>query len=449
MTPSNTGFKLDIHDQRDALYAELHSRPFQTIPSPSKIGYLAVMITPDQKAAEFQNFQRLYEYFGVVPPEEDSMCTVVEFDGFKVRREKHFEFTTYMVIDETNACVKPFVDNALSLLPEEWIASLPGKVIASFHIEVGDVRACPEPSLQDVKGYFEGMRLIGSQPQNGDAQVWTSFQIHSDGCARFLIYNRNMSDSQLGRLILRLIEIETYRLMALLSLPLARRYNAELGTMDQSLAEVTARLSESKEELDEPKLLAQLIDMASWVEAARAKTTFRFSATQAYYDLVTSRLGALKEDEVSGHLTINEFMTRRLSPAVSTCQATSSQLESLSRRIDRVSDMMRTRVELSIQAQNQDLLTSMDKRSEIQLMMQHTVEGLSVAAISYYTVGLIKFLIVALYDSGVQFDKNIAVGLSVPFVIAGVWYATRRIHRRFLKLAIAQAEAGSKKASKD
>ena len=175
--------------------------------------------------------------------------------------------------------------------------------------------------------------------------------------------------------------------------------------------------------------------MAAWVEAARAKTTFRFSATSAYHDLVLKRLAELKEDEVSGHLTITEFMTRRLTPAVRTCKATSEHLENLSRRIDRVSDMMRTRVEMSIQSQNQHLLASMDRRSKIQLAMQHTVEGLSVAAISYYSIGLLKYLIEAAYDNGAPINKSLAVGITVPLVIGGVWWATRRIHKRFLKLA--------------
>jgi uncharacterized membrane-anchored protein len=104
--------------------------------------------------------------------------------------------------------------------------------------------------------------------------------------------------------------------------------------------------------------------------------------------------------------------------------------------------MMRTQVEMSIQSQNQQLLTSMDRRSKIQLAMQHTVEGLSVAAISYYSVGLLKFLIEAVYDKGVNFDKSLVIGLSVPLVVGGVWLATRRIHKRFLLLAKAREEKG-------
>lgn len=102
--------------------------------------------------------------------------------------------------------------------------------------------------------------------------------------------------------------------------------------------------------------------------------------------------------------------------------------------------MMRTRVELSIQSQNQQLLASMDQRSKVQMMMQHTVEGLSVAAISYYTIGLIKYLLEAAYNSGVSLNKDLLLGISVPVVIGLVALTTRKIHKHFLQLAHDQAD---------
>lgn len=440
MQVESNQYGLEMHPMRETLYLELHSRPFQVIPSPSRITYLAVLCDHAVRETQFAHFQSLFAYFDEAPPEEDSVCLEVEFGSLRIRREKHMEFTTYTFISE-GVCAgdDPFSCSGASRLPAEWLATLPGTVVAGFHVSIEDAREQPEPELPVVKGFFEGMRLVGSSPQNGDAQIWTTFQLHSDGFGRFLIYNRRMSDSQLGRLTQRVMEIETYRLMALLALPLARQYNPMLTEMDRQLAETTSELA-ANSGLDERELLGKLTDMAAWVEACRAHTTFRFGATRAYNALVMSRLEELREDEVSGHLTITEFMTRRMTPAVRTCESVSERLENLSRRIDRVSDMMRTRVELSIQGQNQDLLASMDRRSKIQLMMQHTVEGLSVAAISYYTVGLIKYLLEALYDSGVNIDKSLAVGISVPVVIGLVWIATRKIHKKFLALATERAE---------
>ncbi len=430
---------MKLHPQRDSLYAELHSRPFQVIPTPSRVTHIAVQCTEDEKHQQFTHLCELCEALEIAAPLKDSICIELEAGPLKIRREKHMEFASYTFIclpdPAGQGSASPFEQMAISLLPSGWLSRLPGLVVAAFHVAVEDGRDQRDLMLPVVKRYFEGMRLVGSSPQNGDARVWTTFQLHSDGFGRILVYNKKMSDSQLGRLVQRLMEIETYRLMALLALETARKFSPALAEMDAELAAVTGRLALRSQAHNEQEILSQLTDMAARVESCRADSTFRFSATQAYHALVMQRLSELREDEVSGHLTISEFMTRRLTPAVRTCEAVGKRLEDLSRRIDRVSDMMRTRVELSIQAQNQQLLASMDRRSRIQLMMQHTVEGLSVAAISYYAVGLVKYLLEAFYNRGIEFDKSLVLGLSVPLIVGTVWFFTRRIHRHFLRLA--------------
>ena len=421
---------LQHHPMLQALYDEMHSRPFQVIPSPARITHLAILCDDEQSERQFKQLRRLYAHFGEVPPEYDEVCIQQDFGDFRIRREKHMEFVSYTFINFAVPDDGPFDTTGLAPLPDGWIEALPGVVISAFHIGIKNVTVEGQQLLNHVKDHFEDMRLVSSAPQHGDARMWTTFQMHSDGFGRFLVCNRNMSPSQLGRLTQRLIEIETYRLMTLLGLEPARECSSQLTAMDRQLARLTQRLADHEEENAE-QILAELTDMAARVEAFRARTSFRFSATVAYHSLVLARLEALREDEVSGHLTLTEFITRRLTPAVSTCEAVGGRLENLSRRIDRVSDMMRTRVELGIQAQNQELLTSMDRRSKIQLMMQHTVEGLSVAAISYYSVGLVKYLLDAAGKAGVEINQPLVMGAAVPVIIGGVWFAMRRIHAKF------------------
>jgi uncharacterized membrane-anchored protein len=205
------------------------------------------------------------------------------------------------------------------------------------------------------------------------------------------------------------------------------------------MADLTRRLS-TGEKSNDTELLGELINLSADIEAERARTTFRFNASRSYHDVMAARLDELREDEVSGHLTLKEFLIRRLTPAVRGCETMHNRLDDLSRRVNRASDMMRTRVEMAIQNQNQQLLSSMDRRSRIQLAMQHTVEGLSVAAISYYAVGLVKYLIDAAVTAGAPIDKEISTGISVPLVIGTVWFITRKIHSRFKRLAEAKAE---------
>ncbi|MFV8569720.1 DUF3422 family protein [Marinobacter sp. SBS5] len=425
---------LDFHPLRADLYQELHSRPFQVLPPRARVSHIAVVTTPEQRKSQFKHLQSLHRMLGEPWPEEEVTCYEQTFDQLRVRREVHLEFTAYTFTNLAPSDAEPFEETGISALPRDWLEKLEGTVVAAFHIDVSpsSEHARNEPAF--MRRHFEGMRLVGSSPQEGAARVLATFQLHSDNFGRFMVINDSMSDSQLGRLVQRLMEIETYRLMSLLALPVAREITPALNDMDQQLATITQALADNVT-LDEQTILAKLTHIAAKIEAFRAHSTFRFSATKAYHRLVLTRLEELREDEVSGHLTITEFMTRRLTPAVKTCESVSVRLEDLSRRVDRASDMMRTRVELAIQSQNQELLSSMDRRSRIQLMMQHTVEGFSVVAISYYLIGLLSLGLNALSEAGFSVNKPVALGVAIPVVLAFVFVAIRLIHHRFIRMA--------------
>jgi uncharacterized membrane-anchored protein len=67
---------------------------------------------------------------------------------------------------------------------------------------------------------------------------------------------------------------------------------------------------------------------------------------------------------------------------------------------------------------------------ELQLRLQATVEGLSIAAISYYVVSLLLYVAKAAKVAGLPVNPELAAGLSIPVVLWSVWRATRRIHER-------------------
>jgi len=427
--------QLDLHPLREELYNELHSRPFHVLPCPAQVTHIALLTTPEQRAVQFRHWQDLHIMLGQPEPLEDVSCYEATFGSLRIRREMHMEFASYTFINlGIGDNHHPFQDTGISSLPKGWLEKLTGTVVAAFHIDLQQALNGPETDLAQIRHWFEGERLVGSSPWEGKARVWGTFRLHSDGFGRFMVLNRDMSDSQLGRLTQRLMEIETYRLMSLLALPLAREMTPSLNDMDQQLAVITQSLADNQD-IDEREVLADLTNIAARIEAFRAHATFRFSATRAYHQLVLTRLEELREDELSGHLTITEFMTRRLTPAVETCESVKERLEDLSRRVDRASDMVRTRVELAIQSQNQQLLSSMDRRSKIQLMMQHTVEGFSVVVISYYLLALLKLALESADDAGFDVNTSLVLGIAIPVVLGLVFIGVRMIHHRFIRLA--------------
>ncbi|OHB33502.1 MAG: hypothetical protein A2X84_13915 [Desulfuromonadaceae bacterium GWC2_58_13] len=203
--------------------------------------------------------------------------------------------------------------------------------------------------------------------------------------------------------------------------------------MDNQLSAMLTSLSTLDSTREERELLRRLSQLAAHLEAYRSETNYRFSATRAYHDLVLSRLQNIREVEVEEHMSVNEFLSRRLVPALRTCESVQNRLEDLSRRIERAGDLLRTRVNLTMQEQNKSLLASMDRRSHLQFRMQETVEGLSVAAISYYMVGLVSYLLSGLPLETWHLEKNVVLAFAVPAVVALVWWMTQHIKHRLIK----------------
>jgi uncharacterized membrane-anchored protein len=220
--------------------------------------------------------------------------------------------------------------------------------------------------------------------------------------------------------------------MATLGLPLAQAINSELNKLDLQLRQVTTYIALGTEKSDR-ELLAQVSQIAAKVEDYRSQSTYRFSATNAYYDVALQRMEELKEEEIPGYMTLQEFLMRRITPAVKTCQTTSNHLEDVSRRVARASDLLRTRVEMMLQEQNQTLLKSMNNRAQLQLRLQQTVEGLSVAAISYYGMQLFETMLSSLPSLGIEYNHELVSGFAVPIVIGIVFIGTRLIHKSLMK----------------
>ncbi len=419
------------HPLRDGLYDELHARPFQVVTTPQQISHLAFKAEPRELEEAFGLLCDLCRRYSVNQPSPETVSFQQDFGEFIVRWERHMEFYALTVLRPRGPDGEPFQRPVIGLLPADWMAALPGQAVAAFHVVIdGDDQAFAPETLNRC---FEGQRLILSRPKDGKACLCTAFKLHSDGFGRFLIQNRGISDYQMGRLVQRVVEMETYRLLAQLSLPTAKRLAPELNEMDRQLAKMLARVPETDTTEAERDLLQRLSLLSAKLETWRAETNYRFSATRAYHELVLSRLKNIRETEVDGHMTVAEFMTRRLTPGLRTCESVQNWMEDLSRRIERAGDMLRTRVNLTLQEQNKSLLAAMNRRSRLQFRLQETVEGLSVAAISYYMVGLLSYMLSGLPLEEWHMEKKTVIAFLVPVVLGGTWWLTQRIKHRLIK----------------
>ncbi len=424
-------FRLPVHPLRDQLYSEMHARPFPVVEVQSLISHIAILSGERTGNNEAEHIALLCKRYSLALPDINESALYLDFGEFHLRWERHTEFSAYTFIRSFRGG-QPFVEKAVDVVPREWLESISGEVVAALHgvIEKSDDRSGVnfERLADEV---FGGERVIGSYAMNRRAVLCTSFKLHRGGFGRFYIANYELSPQRTGRLLQRFLEIESYRLMALLSLPLARKISPRLAALDAKVAEITERVAfVNKAPGEERQLLEGISAVAAEVEQYRADTSYRFSASKAYFALVRQRLEYVEEEPFLNFQTMSHFFARRFTPAMDTCEAVTSRLEELSRRMARTGDLLRAQVDLAIEQQNQRVLSSMNRRGKLQLRLQETVEGLSVVAISYYLVGLIKYLIDAGKPLGAGFDKSILVAATVVPVVAFVWWMTRKVKRR-------------------
>jgi uncharacterized membrane-anchored protein len=427
MPTVNDALALEVHPWRAELYDELHSRPSPLVETPCTISHIAVQMAHDERASERAHLAELCARFGVSPPDTGASCLYETLGEFELRWEKHTEFSTYTFIRKVQG--DPLREPpALSHIPAEWLSGLPGRATTALHLAFRCAEGPPESA--ELDRYFEKRPLRGSLVRQGTAYLYSSFRLHSDGFGRIAIQACDLTPLQAGRLVQRVLEIETYRVMALLALPVARNITPEVGAMERELARVNEALTQADRETDQHALLDELSNLAARVERLRSDTTYRFAATNAYFDLVRERNRELTEEKIPGLQPIHVFIKRRLAPGIRTCNAVRDRLEDLSRRISQTSSLLRARVELSIQGQNRELLASMNRRSETQLRLQQAVEGLSVVAITYYLMGLLSYVWEGFAWAGWPWSKKITFAFAVPVIMLIAWRIIHGVRRR-------------------
>lgn len=432
---------------RVALHDEVHARPPAVIRLPALVTYVVVLNESVTRDEELDHLRRLPGQRGLNAAELKNAFVVLELPGAQMQWERHTEFTRYMLMQPMPEHAGPGTADPLLLgelaVGADWLRQIPGRTLVAIKL-VMSVRdmADPQAVLADGRHWFSQRSVVASlvgrssdrQVASPHSCVITDFRLRPTGFERMLVMAEpQTTPTRAGRIGQRLLEMETYRLMALRGLPVAKALAPTLSEAERELAAITAQLEDPN--VSDQALLDRLTVLAARVERMTAEHGYRFSATQAYYAIVQQRIAELRERPISGTQTIGEFMQRRLSPAIATVASTAQRLGSLSQRIERAGALLRTRVDIATEAQNQQLLAKLTRGQELQLQLQSTVEGLSIAAISYYVISLLLYGAKAAQKAGLPIQPEIAAGAAVPLVLWVVWRTVRRIHDKISRIA--------------
>ncbi|MCX7304298.1 MAG: DUF3422 family protein [Hyphomicrobiales bacterium] len=406
------------HAGRSEAIGEVHSRPHPLVQQPRTLVQLAFM-TEGGAAMDHAVLSELSGRLGKAAPNKQARHHAMNWGPGTLRWERHTEFSTYLWEGPLSSGVAAAEDS-----PFGNGFSPPGMVICGIRLEI---RKWTQAS-KNLVGSFDAASLCYSLVENGKAAIITDFRQDGDGLTRILILDKGLTGHRTGALCQRLLDIETYRTLALLGLPMAQSLSGRVRRIEDRLAAITTEMK-AADRRNSQTLLAELTELAAELEADAAASLYRFGASRAYDGIVLERLSALDEEAVTGHDTWAAFLQRRLAPAMRTCRSVEERQGNLSRKLTRTTQLLRTWVDVEVEKQNRDLLASMNNRAKLQLRLQQTVEGLSIAAVSYYVVGLISYLAKGTSHFGKAIAPELITAGSVPIAIIGVWWLVRKVRR--------------------
>lgn len=429
--------RLEPHPLRAAILGEIHARPFTPLATPTRVLHFAFDTSGERAAADRLALIELCNRHDWPAPNPSDKHHRIVFETTTLRWEQHSEFTTYtweFIADPTPgssapAEAAPFQPHAGALAAPMALVRQPGPVLAAIDLHLladGGEATMPER-------LFQRASLAVADNSDATALYATDFQPDPAGFVRILVLDRGLGAERAGALVQRLIELETYRMLALLGLPKAQQLAPAINRIERRLAEVTEEMRSSHSLADNHLLLNELTELAAELEAGATQSLYRFGASRAYDEIVKLRLQTIGERKAGGLPTWSSFLARRMAPAMRTCVTIEDRQVNLSRKLARAANLLRTRVDVEQELQNQELLRSMNTRTQLQLRLQATVEGLSVAAISYYVVGLFSYLVKGLHDSGlIHIEPSYAIAGFVPLAVLFIWWLVRRIRKHHI-----------------
>lgn len=415
------------HPSRQSLLAEVHARPFEPIDGSQRITRLGFLVDKNDPSADREHMRSLLKSAGLDPAMVEGNHASFGIEGIRMRWERHTEFVSYTFLMPMPKSLDSSI-NPQDSIDAEWLNSIPGLLLTAQRVDIVYDEAAEVRALAGRR--LEPELIVGATVGDNQFSMFTDFKAKPDGSVHYLLgVHTETRSRRLGRYLQRILEIETYRMMALLGLPVARQASAQLEAAEIHLTELSALLNEPLKR-DESAILDKVSQLASEVESIYTRSHSRFSASAAYFSLVETRVNELRETPFAGLQTVGQFLERRLGPARQTCAATDKRLANLSRRIAHASELLDTRVGINQAKSQYDLLHTMTTRQQVQMKMQSAVEGLSIAAITYYGAGLIAYLVKPAAQLGWPISETLTVALAVPVIAITVWVGMRRMHKR-------------------
>lgn len=414
--------------RRHILYGEFHRRYPVTL-SPGDCVTHIVLHKPDGDLdANLDDLKRLCEEAQLDSPQAEILQYFNTSNSLSVKWEHHNEFVAYTFYNRA-----PHRKTHLQLDPishfKNWGRHLSGELLTAVHIEIIKPSHNEKLDIAPI-GLFSKVPIAGGSVCDDHARLWSDFHIYENGFSKIAVVDRDLGPHRSGRLVQRLLDVETYRILAMLGFEYSERIKNEISDLELALSALKNSHETVKEgEVDKTRLY-ELLDLSAQTDDLQTKATPRIEATRAYARLVHQRFDDLNEERIQGAQRLSNFVRRRFAPSMNSAETTYERLKALRLRIQSEAALLRTRLDVSRQDVNTQVLQAMDRRMQLQIKLQQTVEALSVVAISYYGVGIFAVFAKAFKDDYKSLSPEHLTALAAPIIIISVWFCVRRAREK-------------------
>lgn len=396
--------------------AEVHARPVELVPEVCRIRRL-VFVVPARLGAMQAVFDRFCQRHDEHANVDGTVRRQCSFPAGRrhVTWEFHSEFITVTWRSELADPVDWPDDLGLDVIGD-------AELLAATRVDVIAADTIPERLIPG----FSLPSLCLSDIENGKAQVATDFVTDSNGFTRLELAAGRLTTLHRSIIVRRLLEIETYRSMTLLGLPMARDAAGRLRDLEIRLTSAMGALSGASSVPSVTASLADLHDLSIRAGQLSELLDYRFAASTAYGEILHARLAALRETPAGLGSSLANYIGNRVDPALATCSAMDRRLSILSGKIERAIGLLDVRIGVDMQVQNASVLDTIAKTGQSQFQLQRTVEGLSTIAISYYLLGIVSYLLAGPLETW-HWPKTMTISVLAPFVVVAVWLFARSV----------------------
>jgi uncharacterized membrane-anchored protein len=410
---------LTDHPYRAAIMDEVHARPVDIVPETCRLRRLVFVMPAAAGAMKrvFGNYEAFCAEVGIDKPGPGYRQHSFMVGDRHVTWEFHTEFVTVTWRSALSDPENFPSDVGLAAIGE-------GLLIGAMRIDVIADATVPERLLPG----FNLPSLCLSDVDGNKAQVATDFVPDADRFIRFELAGGGLTGLRRSIIVRRLLEVETYRTMALLGLPLARSASPELRVIELELTALVESLSDAVTPAAVQAALTALHDLSVRSGKLSERLGYRFAAGHAYGDILRARLGGLRESGTTRGSTLAHYIGNRADPGLATCAALEKRLAVLSDKIERAIGLLNVRIGVDMQVQNAAVLESIAQTARSQFLLQRTVEGLSTIAISYYLLGILSYALAGPLEE-LHWEKTMVLSIAAPFVLLAIWLMGRAIRK--------------------